>query len=83
MTILPRRLLLAAGLVGRRTIERQVAAVIVGAVVYYQLISVCLAIGLPPGDLKIATGVFVLILLAGPSLGLKRSGAQPREAFRE
>lgn len=76
-------LMIGEALVGRQTIQRQIAAVIVGAVVYYQLISVCLAVGLPPGDLKIATGVFVLLMLAGPSLGLKRSGALPKEAFRE
>ena len=76
-------LMIGEALVGRRTVRRQVASVVVGAVVYYQLIAVCLAMGLPPGDLKIATGVFVLIMLAGPSLGLKRAGAQPKEAFRE
>ncbi len=76
-------LMIGEGLVGRKTIQRQIAAVVVGAVVYYQLISVCLAVGLPPGDLKIATGVFVLIMLAAPSLGLKRAGAQPKECFKE
>lgn len=76
-------LMIGEALVGRRSIQRQIAAVMLGAVVYYQLISVCLALGLPPGDLKIATGIFVLIMLAGPSLGLKRSGAQPKETFRE
>lgn len=76
-------LMIGEALLGRRTIQRQIAAVVVGAVVYYQLISVCLAVGLPPGDLKIATGLFVLIMLAGPSLGLKRAGAQPKESFRK
>jgi len=76
-------LMIGEALVGRRTVRRQVAAVVVGSVVYYQLIAVCLAMGLPPGDLKIATGVFVLIMLAGPGLGLKRAGAQPKETFRE
>jgi putative ABC transport system permease protein len=76
-------LMIGEGLVGRRTVRHQILAPFVGAVIYYQLISVCLAMGLPPGDLKIATGVFVLIMLAAPSLGFNRGGAQPKESFRE
>lgn len=76
-------LMIGEALVGRRTVRHQVAAVVVGAVVYYQLIAICLALGLPPGDLKIATGIFVLVMLAGPTLGVKRAGAQPKETFRE
>lgn len=41
-------LMIGEGLVGRKTVRRQIAAVVVGALVYYQLISVCLAMGLPP-----------------------------------
>ena len=41
---------------------------------YYLLISLGLAIGLKPADLKLATGVFVLLTLALPAL---RKGAQP------
>ena len=77
-------LMIGEALVGRRSVMRQLAAPFIGAVVYYQLISVCLAAGLPPGDLKIATGVFVLVLLAAPALGLRRTGSAPaKEAFRE
>lgn len=77
-------LMIGEALVGRRSIMRQIAAPFIGAVVYYQLISVCLAAGLPPGDLKIATGVFVLVMLAAPTLGLRRKGGAPeKEAFRE
>ena len=77
-------LMIGEALVGRRSVMRQLAALFIGAVVYYQLISVCLAAGLPPGDLKIATGVFVLVMLAAPALGLRRTGSAPaKEAFRE
>ncbi len=77
-------LMIGEALVGRRSVMRQLAAPFIGAVVYYQLISVCLAAGLPPGDLKIATGVFVLVMLAAPALGLRRTGSAPaKEAFRE
>ena len=78
-------LMIGEAIVGRTTVRRQLAAPFVGAVVYYQLISVCLAAGLPPGDLKIATGVFVLVMLAGPTLGLRRKagGTPAKESFRE
>jgi putative ABC transport system permease protein len=67
-------LMIGEALVGKRGIARMVAAPFVGAVVYYQLISLCLAAGLPPGDLKVATGLFVLIMLAGPSLRMRGAG---------
>ncbi len=55
-------------IIGRETIPRQIAAPILGSVIYYQLISLGLAIGLKPADLKLATGVFVLLTLALPAL---------------
>lgn len=55
-------------IIGRETIVRQIAAPILGSVIYYQLISLGLAIGLKPADLKLATGVFVLLTLALPAL---------------
>jgi len=55
----------------------------VGAIVYYQLVSLCLAAGMPPPDLKLATGLFVLIMLALPSLRGSRRAAGPKESFRE
>ncbi len=61
-------------LVGRSTVLRQIVAPVVGSVVYYQLVSVGLSLGLKPADLKLATGVFVLVTLALPAL---RQGAEP------
>ena len=66
-------------LIGRDTVARQVAAPVLGSLVYYQLISLGLALGLKPADLKLVTGVFVLLTLALPAL---RKGAQP-EVLRE
>ena len=43
-------------LVGRRTVARQLLAPVVGAIAYYQLISMCLALGLAPSDLQIRLG---------------------------
>ena len=65
-------LILGETLVGTRTLARQVLAPVVGAIVYYQVISAALAAGLRPSDLKFVTGVFVLATLAIPAI--RRSG---------
>ena len=66
-------------LVGRHTVGRQLAAPIIGSLLYYQLVSLGLAVGLQPADLKLATGLFVLATLAAPAL---KRGAEP-ERMRE
>ncbi len=76
-------LMIGEAIVGKRTITRQLAAPFVGAFAYYQLISFCLAAGLPPSDLKIATGVFVLLMLAGPELRRAKGPRAAQESFRE
>lgn len=65
---------------GRDSIWRQLLAPIVGSVVYFQIISVCLALGLAPTDLKFATGALVLLMLAAPSFlpGIKRGLTRDR-----
>ena len=71
-------LIIGEAIVGRKTVIRQLIAPFVGAVAYYQLVSLCLAAGMPPPDLKLATGGFVLIMLALPSL--KRGRMIPERA---
>ncbi|HYF17705.1 MAG TPA: ABC transporter permease [Ramlibacter sp.] len=66
-------LIIGETLVGKHTVARQVAAPMVGSLVYYQIVSLGLAIGLKPADLKLATGIFVLLTLALPAL---KKGAQ-------
>lgn len=66
-------------LIGRATVPRQLAAPLVGSILYYQLVSLGLALGLKPADLKLATGLFVLATLALPAL---RRGTEP-ERMRE
>ena len=68
-------LIIGEAIVGRKTVFRQLLAPFVGAITYYQLVSLCLAAGMPPPDLKLATGLFVLVMLALPSL--KRSRGLP------
>ena len=55
-------------LIGRTTLGRQLAAPVVGAIVYYQIVSFALALGLQPSDLKLLTGLFVIAMLAIPVL---------------
>ena len=76
-------LMIGEAIIGKKTVLRQLAAPFVGAVVYYQLVSLCLAAGMPPPDLKLATGLFVLAMLALPSLKRTRGSAPARETIRE
>lgn len=75
-------LMIGEALVGKQTVFRQLLAPFVGAVVYYQLVSFCLAAGMPPPDLKLATGLFVLAMLALPNLRRNRGSAPAREVLR-
>jgi len=52
--------ILGEAIIGRRTITTQLLAPIVGSIVYFQLTSLALSLGLAPSDLKFATGLFVL-----------------------
>lgn len=77
-------LIIGESIVGRSSVLRQLVAPIVGAAVYYQLVSLCLTIGLKPADLKLATGLFVLVMLGLPQLRAGKSGAVPeQEKVRE
>lgn len=67
--------IIGEAITGRSSLLRQIAAPIVGAVVYYQLSSLALALGLNPSDLKLVTGLFVLATIGWPYLvGRKVSG---------
>lgn len=76
-------LMIGEAIVGKQNVWRQLLAPFVGAVVYYQLVSLCLAAGMPPPDLKLATGFFVLVMLALPSIRGSRGPAVAREKMRE
>lgn len=76
-------LMIGEAFTGKQTVLRQLLAPFVGSIIYYQLVSLCLAAGMPPPDLKLATGLFVLAMLALPSLRRSRGAAPGREALRE
>lgn len=68
-------LIIGEAVMGRGTLLRQIAAPVVGALIYYQLSSLALALGLNPSDLKLVTGLFVLFTIGWPYLfGRKVSG---------
>lgn len=67
-------LIIGEAITGRSTIFQQALAPFVGSVVYYQVISAGLALGVHPSDLKLVTGIFVLIMLALPK---RRLGGAP------
>lgn len=72
-------LIVGETLIGRSSLTRQLAAPIVGAIVYYQVISMALALGLEPSDLKFLTGAFVLVMLAIPGIAGRRETMKIRE----
>jgi len=76
-------LMIGEAVVGKKTVVRQLLAPFAGTIVYYQLISLCLVAGLPPGDLKLATGLFVLLMLALPTLRSRPQGLPPRDAVKD
>ena len=60
-------------IMGRGGIWRLLVAPVVGAVIYYQIISIGLAVGVQPSDLKMITGLFVILALGYPALRGKGS----------
>lgn len=72
-------LVIGETIVGRNTVTRQLIAPVLGAFVYYQLVSLGLSLGLHPSDLKLATAAFVLLTLGLPAF---RSGTAAREKLR-
>lgn len=67
--------IIGEAIIGRRTLLRQLSAPVAGAVVYYQLSSLAMAMGLNPSDLKLVTGLFVLLTIGWPVLvGRKVAG---------
>lgn len=66
-------------LIGKKTVERITLASIVGSVIYRFIIAVGLRLGLAPTDLKMATGVMVIIALGLPAM---RKGKQEKLHLR-
>lgn len=61
-------------LIGVKTVQRVTLAAVVGSVIYKLIISVGLRLGLAPTDLKMATGVMVILALGIPALKKEKEG---------
>jgi putative ABC transport system permease protein len=57
-------LMIGESIVGNRTLNQQLLAPLVGAIIYQQLQGVVLSCGLAPSDLKFFTGLVVLAVIA-------------------
>jgi putative tryptophan/tyrosine transport system permease protein len=55
------------GLLGRRTLRRQIAGTLIGTMVFRLLVAAAVAAGLPSDALKLATAGFVLVALGAPA----------------
>lgn len=55
-------------LIGKSSVQRMTLAAIVGSIIYKFIIAVGLRLGLAPTDLKLATGVMVILALGFPAL---------------
>jgi putative ABC transport system permease protein len=67
-------IIIGEALLGRRTVQRMTLAAVVGSVIYKFIISVGLRLGLAPTDLKLATGVMVILALGIPALKKEKEG---------
>jgi putative tryptophan/tyrosine transport system permease protein len=67
-------IIIGEALVGKKTVGRMTLAAIVGSVVYKLIIAIGLRLGLAPTDLKMATGVMVILALGIPALKSKKEG---------
>jgi putative ABC transport system permease protein len=61
-------------LVGKSSVQRMTLAAIVGSIIYKFIIAVGLRLGLAPTDLKLATGVMVILALGFPALKKVKEG---------
>ena len=57
-------LMIGEAIVGNHTINRQLIAPLLGAIVYQQIQGLALSLGLAPSDLKLFTGCIVLFVIA-------------------
>jgi putative ABC transport system permease protein len=61
-------LIIGEQIVGRSRLAQQIVAPVAGALIYFQLLSLALSVGLQPSDLKLFTGLLVIALLALPRM---------------
>lgn len=57
-------LMIGESIIGNQSLNRQLLAPLVGALIYQQILGVSLSFGLAPSDLRLLTGVIVLLVIA-------------------
>jgi putative tryptophan/tyrosine transport system permease protein len=67
-------IIIGEALFGKRTVQRMTLAAIAGSIIYKLIISLGLRLGLAPSDLKMATGVMVILALGIPALRKEKEG---------
>jgi len=67
-------IIIGEALFGKKTVQRMTLAAIAGSITYKFIISLGLRLGLAPTDLKMATGVMVILALGIPALKKEKEG---------
>jgi putative ABC transport system permease protein len=67
-------IIIGEALLGKNTVQRMTLAAVVGSIIYKLIISLGLRMGLAPTDLKMATGVMVILALGIPALKKGKEG---------
>jgi putative tryptophan/tyrosine transport system permease protein len=57
-------LMIGEKIIGNDSLKKQLIAPLIGAIIYQQMQGIAIAIGLAPSDLKLFTGILVLIVIA-------------------
>ena len=67
-------IIIGEALLGKHTVQRMTLAALVGSFLYKEIISIGLRLGLAPTDLKLATGIMVILALGIPALKKEKEG---------
>jgi len=67
-------IIIGEALVGKQTVQRMTLAALIGSFLYKEIISIGLRLGLAPTDLKLATGIMVILALGIPALKREKEG---------
>ena len=67
-------IIIGEAMLGKKTVQRMTLAAIVGSIIYKLIISIGLRLGLAPTDLKLATGIMVILALGVPALKKEKEG---------
>jgi putative ABC transport system permease protein len=67
-------IIIGEALLGKHTVQRMTLAALIGSFFYKEIISIGLRLGLAPTDLKLATGIMVILALGIPALKREKEG---------